>query len=65
MEPTNKNPESPSTGDDTVIVNPQQLLGHTFLMDTHEDGQRLCARIVECISDHEANISRSDDHVKI
>jgi hypothetical protein len=63
-EPTYENPESPSTGDDTVIVNPQELLGRTFLMDTQEDGQRLCARIVECISNHEANVRRSDDHVK-
>jgi hypothetical protein len=64
MEPTNENPESPSTGDDTVIVDPQELLGRTFLMDTQEDGQRLHARTVECISDHEANICHSDDHVK-
>jgi hypothetical protein len=64
MEPTNENPEHPSTGDNTVIVNPQELLGCTFLMDTQEDGQRFRARIVECISDHESNVRRSDDHVK-
>jgi hypothetical protein len=64
MEPTNENPKCPSTGDDTVIDNPQELLGRTFLMDTQEDGQRFRARIVECISDHESNVRRSDDHVK-
>jgi hypothetical protein len=64
MEPTDENPECPSTGDNTVIVNPQGLLGHTFLMDTQEDGQRFHAHIVECISDHESNVRRSDDHVK-
>jgi hypothetical protein len=73
MEPTDEHPhtestpdssEHPSTGDDTVIVNQQELLGRTFLMDTQEDGQRFCARIVECISDHESNVCRSDDHVK-
>jgi hypothetical protein len=73
MEPTDEHPytestpdpsERPSTGDDTVIVNPQELLGCTFLMDTQEDGQRFRARIVECISDHESNVRRSDDHVK-
>jgi hypothetical protein len=58
------NPERPSTGDDTVIVDPQELLGHTFLMDTQEDGQRFCACIIKCISNHESNIHRSDDHVK-
>jgi hypothetical protein len=48
----------------TVIVDPQELLGCTFLMDTQEDGQRFRACIVECISDHESNVRRSDDHVK-
>jgi hypothetical protein len=64
MEPTDENPERPSTGDNMVIVDPQELLGCTFLMDTQEDGQRFCACIVECISDHESNVRRSDDHVK-
>jgi hypothetical protein len=64
MEPADESPEHPSTGDNTVIVNPQELLGHTFLMDTQEDGQRFRACIVEFISDHESNVRRSDDHVK-
>jgi hypothetical protein len=64
MEPTDENPERPSTGDDTVIVDPQELLGRTFLMDTQEDRQRFRAHIVECISNHESNIRCSDDHVK-
>jgi hypothetical protein len=73
MEPTDEHPytestpdpsESPTTGDDTVIVNPQDLLGCTFLMDTQEDGQRFRAHIVEGISDHKSNICRSDNHVK-
>jgi hypothetical protein len=33
-------------------------------MDTQEDSQRFHAHIVECISDHESNVCRSDDHVK-
>jgi hypothetical protein len=64
MEPTDENPERPSTGDDTVIVDPQELLGCTFLMDTQEDGQRFRACFVECIFNHESNVRRSDDHVK-
>jgi hypothetical protein len=47
-----------------VIVDPQELLGCTFLMDTQEDCQRFRAHIVECISDHESNVRCSDDHVK-
>jgi hypothetical protein len=58
MEPTDESP------DDMVIVDPQELLGCTFLMDTQEDGQRFRAHIVECISDHESNVRHSDDHVK-
>jgi hypothetical protein len=74
MEPTDEHPytestpdpsERPSTGDDMVIVDPQELLGCTFLMDTQEDGQRFHARIVKCISDHGSNVCRSDDHVKL
>jgi hypothetical protein len=58
MEPTDEHPhtestpdpsEHPSTGDDMVIVDPQELLGCTFLMDTQEDGQRFRAHIIECI----------------
>jgi hypothetical protein len=73
MEPTDEHPHTesspdpskhPSTGDNMVIVDPQELLGCTFLMDTQEDGQRFRAHIVECISDHESNVCRSDDHVK-
>jgi hypothetical protein len=64
METTDESPERPSTGADMVIVDPQELLGRTFLMDTQEDGQRFRARIVKCISDHESNVRHSDDHVK-
>jgi hypothetical protein len=73
MEPTDEHPytestpnpsERPSTGDDMVIVDPQELLGCTFLMDTQEDGQKFRACIVKCISDHESNVRRSDNHVK-
>jgi hypothetical protein len=64
MEPAAENPEHPSTGNDMVIVDPQELLGCTFLMDTQEDGLRFRAHIVECISDHESNVRRLDDHVK-
>jgi hypothetical protein len=64
MESTPDPSECPSTGDDMVIVDPQELLGCTFLMDTQEDGQRFRAHIIECISDHESNVRHSDDHIK-
>jgi hypothetical protein len=64
MESADESPERPSTGNDTVIVDPQELLGRTFLVDTQEDGQRFHAHIVECISDHESNVRHLDNHVK-
>jgi hypothetical protein len=73
MEPTDEHPymestldpsECPSSGDDMVIVDPQELLGRTFLMDTQEDSQGFCTHIVECISDHESNVRHLDDHVR-
>jgi hypothetical protein len=64
QESTPDHSEHRSTGDDMVIVNPQELLGRTFLMDTQEDGQRFCTHIVEYISDHESNVCCSNDHVK-
>jgi hypothetical protein len=69
-EPTSESPsatpasEHPSNEGDATIVDPQELMGHAFLMDTQEDGQSFCASIVECISEHESNVRRSDDHVK-
>ena len=47
-----------------AIIDPQELLGHTFLMDAQDDGQRHRARIVECIEDHQTGMRRSDDHHK-
>jgi hypothetical protein len=56
MESTPDPSEHPSTGDDMVIVDPQELLGRTFLMDTQEDSQRFRACIIECISNHKSNV---------
>jgi hypothetical protein len=73
MEPTDEHPytesthdpfECPFTGNNMVIVDPQALLRRTFLMDTQEDCQSFRACIVECISGHESNVRRSNDHVK-
>ena len=63
--PTDENSsEGPTSTGDTVIVDPQELMGRTFLMDTQEDGQKFRARIVECITKHESDVRRSDEHVQ-
>ena len=65
-EPTDENSsECPTSTGDTVIVDPQELMGRAFLMDTQEDGQKFRARIVECITKHESDVRRSDDHVQL
>ena len=47
-EPTDENSsERPTNGDDAVIADPQDLMGRNFLMDTQENGQGFCARIVQ------------------
>ena len=38
-----------------AVVDPQDLVGHTFLMDECNDGQHFFAKIVECIRDHESD----------
>ena len=40
-----------------AITDLQDLVGWTFLMDEHEDGQCFCAQIIECCH-------KMDDHIK-
>ena len=36
-----------------MVIQTQDLIGHTFLPPPHDDGQQLRARIVQAIEDHE------------
>ena len=36
----------------TMMIDPMDLVGHTFLLPEHEDGQRFRARIIECLVKH-------------
>ena len=45
------------------IVDPNDLVGWTFLMPTREDGQRHRARIVRAIEDHEKKLESNPDRV--
>jgi hypothetical protein len=48
--------------DHLAIVHPYKLVGHTFLMDPQDDGQRFRARIVNLVEDHQSKVRKSDDH---
>jgi hypothetical protein len=45
------------------IVDPNDLVGRTFLMPPQEDGQRFRARIVRAIEDHERNLAKDEDRI--
>ena len=52
------------TEDDTPlpsmpIMDPQDLVGRTFLLDKQEDGQRFRARIIEAVNAHEDNVKEN------
>jgi len=46
------------------IRNPHDLIGRTFLLPKQGDGQRLRARIVEAIEDHDAAVANNNEHKK-
>jgi len=45
------------------LVDQQDLVGHTFLLDEQADGQCYQAKIVECVSDHEERNQMDPEHV--
>ena len=47
-----------------AIVDPQDLVGHMFLMDEWDDGRCFWACIVECINKHEQGHHTTDEHIK-
>jgi hypothetical protein len=50
--------------DHLAIVDPYELMGHTFLMDPQDDGQHFSARIVDLVEDHQSKVRKSDHHHK-
>ena len=45
------------------VVDPNDIVGCTFLMTPQEDGQRFRARIVRAIEDHERHLARDEDRL--
>ena len=46
------------------IVDPEELVGRTFLLEPCEDGQKLRAHIVEAIEDHQNATEAQPTHIK-
>jgi hypothetical protein len=46
------------------IVDPDELIGRTFLMDAHPDSSQFCARIVKMIEDHDYKLENNKDQIK-
>jgi hypothetical protein len=47
-----------------TIVNPNDLVGRTFLMPPQEDGQCFCAHIVHAIEEHEQGLAKIPEWIK-
>ena len=48
----------------TPIFDPEELIGKTFLMDEDKDGNRLRARIVKLVEDHETSVQHNPTRLK-
>jgi hypothetical protein len=58
-------PDHPDHGEgsDMPVIDPEDLVGHTFLMDKQEDGTQFHAHIVHAIEDHECDLKNHPDHI--
>jgi len=57
---------TPTKEDETKLsqlpmFHPSDLVGHTFLLDPQEDGQRFCACIIQAIEDHDFHLHGNAD----
>jgi hypothetical protein len=62
--------EEPSTQDSAEstiqpIINPEALIGRTFLLDKQDDGQQVCVQIVKLIDDHTSQLENDKDQMNI
>jgi hypothetical protein len=56
--------DDPSIKRRMVTIDPKDLIGSSFLMDTEEDGQSFCARVVRAITDKETEVQKNPEHMK-
>jgi hypothetical protein len=46
------------------VFSPQDLIGRSFLMDEHSDGQKARGKIVQFIEDHESSLEDNPSRIK-
>ena len=59
-----KDPKHLTTLSPTPIVDPDDLVGRTFLLDKQSDGQQSRARIVKMIDDYDYKLDNDKDRIK-
>jgi hypothetical protein len=47
-----------------VTIDPQDLIGRTFLKDAEEDGQRFRVRVVCAVVDREEELNKGSEYMK-
>jgi hypothetical protein len=60
-------PTTPPANDSSTVplIDAEDHIGRTFLIDKQEDGQRFRARIVKLIDDHSSNINDNKKRMKL
>ena len=58
------NPTDPKLHTTSPIIDPEDLIGRTFVMDSQSDGQQSRARIVKLIEDHDYKLENNKDRIK-
>jgi hypothetical protein len=56
--------DSPNVKQRMVTINPKDLIGRTFQMDSKEDGQRFIARVVCAVVDKEEELKKRLENMK-
>ena len=70
FDPGGQDPDSPPTNKDGTkssqlpMFHPSDLVGHTFLLDPQEDGQRFHTHIVKALEDHDAKLHNKAEWFK-
>jgi hypothetical protein len=62
-----KQPNTQESAEYTVppIINPEELIGRTFLLDEQDDGQQFPAQIVKLIDDQTSQLENDKDWMQI
>jgi hypothetical protein len=65
-QPHNMDDESKlaATTSPSPFFNPQDLIGHSFLMDKQSDGQKPRATITQLLEDHESSLEENPTKIK-